>query len=91
MSMQFTVRGKGDFPLDMLRHDQCYPLDAEGVEAMAEVKRIPSKVKITPMHGERTPVKPRMVQVARDIVLGSSYQRAPTIGRWESFGWRVVG
>lgn len=26
----FTVTGSGIFPMDMLRHDQCYPADVEG-------------------------------------------------------------
>ena len=26
---RFTVRGKGNFPVDMLRHDQCWPVDGD--------------------------------------------------------------
>ena len=30
----YTVQGKGRFPIDMLRHDQCYPMDGESAEAL---------------------------------------------------------
>ena len=31
---QFAVMGKGRFPVDMLRHDQCFPLGAGDSEKM---------------------------------------------------------
>lgn len=27
----FTVEGIGEFPIDMLRYDQCWPVDAQAV------------------------------------------------------------
>lgn len=30
----FTVEGSGAFPLDMLRYDECWPVDGEAVETM---------------------------------------------------------
>lgn len=34
--MQFTVEGRGDFPLDMLRYDRCFPGSQSDVMSMAE-------------------------------------------------------
>jgi hypothetical protein len=28
----FKVRGRGTFPIDMLRYDECYPVDPQSVE-----------------------------------------------------------
>jgi hypothetical protein len=73
---EYEVEGLGDFPLDMLRHDQAYPADEESVEAIlsglawAAVKR--KKVRST--------VRVRLVS-----------ERAPTVERWRSFGWTVTG
>jgi hypothetical protein len=39
---EITVVGKGNFPLDMLRHSQCWPVDAEAVEAIADRARYDS-------------------------------------------------
>lgn len=33
----FTVRGKGRFPVDMLRYDKCWPATQDDAEVMAEV------------------------------------------------------
>jgi hypothetical protein len=33
-SVLFTVTGKGTFPADMLRHDQCYPADTTSALAI---------------------------------------------------------
>jgi hypothetical protein len=33
----FTVRGKGSFPVDMLRYDKCWPATMDDAEVMAEV------------------------------------------------------
>ena len=32
---EYSVEGVGDFPLDMLRHDQAYPADEESVAAIS--------------------------------------------------------
>ena len=81
MSLQFTVRGKGIFPIDMLRHDQCYPVDAEATEDIQSIKRGPSPFK----HATR-----KSIVLPREIRLATDYIHAPTVGRWESFGWKVV-
>lgn len=32
----FIVRGRGPFPLDMLRYDRCYPVDSIDAQVMTE-------------------------------------------------------
>lgn len=32
--LQFTVSGRGNFPIDMLRYERCYPVDSESVAAI---------------------------------------------------------
>lgn len=65
---QFTVRGSGRFPFDMLRYDCCWPA------SQVDVNSISNEVLI----------------VERMITLHTHNINAPTIGRWESFGWRVL-
>ena len=33
----FKVRGKGSFPLDMLRYDACHPVRPEDVDSLTEI------------------------------------------------------
>jgi hypothetical protein len=33
-SIKFTVKGKGHFPMDMLRYDGCFPRDSRDVERL---------------------------------------------------------
>jgi hypothetical protein len=66
----YRVRGRGDFPLDMLRYDECRgcgQADRRAIEQCADVAKLP----------ERT-----------ITLIGA---RRPTIERWQSFGWAVVG
>jgi hypothetical protein len=45
----FVVTGKGPFPIDMLRHDQCYPAapaDVDSIEFSLRPKDRPVKRKI---------------------------------------------
>jgi hypothetical protein len=32
--IEFVVVGRGEFPVDMLRYDSCYPADSSAVEAI---------------------------------------------------------
>lgn len=34
--MIFYVRGRGEFPFDMLRHDQCFPSTSSDAEKLAD-------------------------------------------------------
>ena len=72
---QYVVEGTGSFPLDMLRYDSSYPSSSEAVTAMDEP--VPT---VSP--------EGRLVRKPRQVTLRSD--REPTVGRWESFGWRVV-
>lgn len=75
----FTVKGKGSFPVDMLRHDQCYPMDAESVENIQCVKTATGS-------GSCISLKH---QIVRKVQLVNVTGQAPTKGRWNSFGWVV--
>lgn len=67
---EFTVEGHGEFPLDMLRYDRCWPkTEADDSRAM-ESSYLSSPV--------------------RRVTLVTISEGAPTVGRWESFGWRIV-
>lgn len=71
---EFTVTGKGEFPLDMLRYDQCYPKrEGEDVRAVYESVRGFSH------HS-----------MPWQVTLVTVKDSAPTVGRWESFGWSVL-
>lgn len=71
----FVVEGSGKFPLDMLRRDKCYPRNEGDSNELERDHRAGRRVCLERVViGERTE--------------GAHWQ--PTIGRWESFGWRVV-
>ncbi|CAB4130440.1 hypothetical protein UFOVP119_64 [uncultured Caudovirales phage] len=71
---KFTVTGRGRFPVDMLRYDECFPRTGEDAQAMnydseslAGVREVRSVTLCTyARHGSR-----------------------PTAARWASFGWSV--
>ena len=73
----FSVQGESPFPLDMLRHDGCWPADTESVW----------NIYISITHGaiqsslKSAPARPT-------IRLRSTEK--PTVARWASFGWRVL-
>lgn len=66
---EYTVRGTGTFPIDMLRYDKGSPR-SESDSSLIESTFHPRN---TALHDVRI-----------------SGTRAPTIGRWESFGWKIV-
>lgn len=65
---RFSVKGKGRFPMDMLRYDRCCP---------------DSETDAINMRGREQ----RTIVVCR---FSPQAQRAPSIARWQSFGW-IVG
>ncbi|MBK6616281.1 hypothetical protein [Ottowia sp.] len=69
----FTVSGHGEFPFDMLRFDECYPVNADSVNALG-----------MSTHDVRARDSKRTVRLLSHRLL------APTVGRWESFGWKVL-
>jgi hypothetical protein len=77
----FTVEGTYPFPVDMLRYDACFPAtsdDAVELGASCDFNRRRASSSI----GED--------KKRRRVKLATNLQNKPTVGRWESFGWRVV-
>jgi len=70
------VKGNGQFPIDMLRHDACWPHTEE------------DSAKICGLMNPR--LRPDGIcEVNLQTI--QSLNWTPTSGRWKSFGWRVVG
>jgi len=74
---RFTVEGRLQFPLDMLRYDACYPSDSEDVHAIHATMDVKSRIE---QSSRGVPFR---------ITLVTRYP-GPTKERWSSFGWRVV-
>lgn len=73
-NFRFTVQGRGQFPLDMLRYDRCWP-------------RGETDANVAQSSSERAVGEARLVELtATDR---PSYW-TPTEGRWRSFGWVVA-
>jgi hypothetical protein len=73
----FKVRGRGPFPIDMLRYDSAWPDQATDAAAIADsFERRPY------VQGQRTE--------PWEITLLSADRTAPTIGRWDSFNVKVL-
>ena len=73
----FVVRGRWNFPIDMLRYDQCWPI-GDGLELIG--------------HSIRG-VRPDNSSDGHSVKLGrwvDHPSRRPTLGRWASFGWYVI-
>ena len=75
MAVRFAVKGRGGFPLDMLRHDQCYPATSEDAHLIGEVL---DYARETPGPHEVT------LYCNQDRAFGTPNER-----RWASFGWKV--
>ena len=73
----FKVTGKGEFPLDMLRYDECYPATTMSAQSIAAIESV-----IDEDSG-------RYRRVKREVYL-VSHRRFITEDRWSSFGWTVV-
>jgi hypothetical protein len=72
---RFTIEGRGAFPLDMLRYDCCHPAQSEDASAIEHSFRDHDRWSV------------RLDRVARG---GCPVTDMITVGRWESFGCRVV-
>lgn len=80
--IDFEVEGRGDFPLDMLRYDGCWPADGH---AVAQIERTYARDHerygpLAATHPERRTIRLRMY---------SEHRIGPTVDRWRSFGWNV--
>lgn len=72
----FTVEGKYPFPVDMLRYDACWPKTSDDATQLAEAMRyVPRRTNLDKV---------------RQVKLVTNAAERPTVGRWESFGWKVV-
>jgi len=71
----FTVKGRGAFPIDMLRYDCAWPVTPIGVELIEE--------SISGANRELGTNK-------WAVVLTSVRPNVPTVARWESFGCKIV-
>jgi len=71
---QFTVKGRGRFPADMLRYDSCYPSTGEDVSWMD-------------MGGEREQGE-RELALTTHHKHKNIHNLTPD--RWASFGWVVT-
>ena len=75
----FQVTGQLDFPVDMLRHDACFPYSQVDV-ANITIKQFPYASK------EEARATPTITLIHRDSVA----RWMPTEDRWASFGWPVL-
>ena len=79
----FTVEGTYPFPVDMLRYDACWPATSEDAVQLAESlafrRRKDAGTQAGILEGKRK----------RQVKLYTNAQNRPTVGRWESFGWKV--
>lgn len=72
--IRFTVEGSGEFPFDMLRYDRCFPASESDAGKMPRPHQGSSRRII------------ELIAVDHD----GNNRFAPTIGRWESFRWKVI-
>lgn len=77
----FVVRGRGDFPFDMLRYDSAAPATGEDVASMITEK-------YSDAENGWSPTTPRSVKLRRFYPAGGT--AAPNVERWRSFGWSVI-
>jgi hypothetical protein len=71
---RFTVEGTGEFPIDMLRTDKCWPAGADDA------------ARIGAHYGMADPDQVG----ARTITLETAAKYAPNRQRWLFFRWRVA-
>ena len=78
--VQFTVRGTGSFPLDMLRYDQCHVAHPRSQELIDEATWRSKEYEV-----QLESYRPSWNR--QDLIKAKLY---PTFERWKSFGWHVV-
>lgn len=82
-AVQFTVTGTGQFPLDMLRYDACYPAGPDDVFKIG-IDRFSDP----DIDADGRPVA-RSVTLTHVCPPGGSHWE-PTDARWRSFGWEIT-
>ena len=78
----FTVRGRGAFPIDMLRYDACWPTTAEDAQKITD--SFDRSIRPTLKLSEGVTVK------GYEVTLTTFAAFNPTDERWESFMFRVM-
>lgn len=73
----FAVTGKGVFPADMLRHDQCWPADTTSAQFITSPNH-------EPVHGGREQLRTVFLRTHSSW---GTFGVSPA--RWASFGWGV--
>jgi len=72
---EFIVEGIGEFPIDMLRHEKCYPKGSADAQLISQTLQQP---------GLKEPVRIRL------SCWKGTKTWTPTLGRWNSSLWSVV-
>lgn len=69
---RFTVEGTGQFPLDMLRYDRCFPAKGEDAISMANDHiRVPRRIQLDvrhPFKGDRMVTRERWASFGWTLV-----------------------
>ena len=74
-TIQFTVEGRGAFPVDMLRYDSCWPAGPDDAD----------RIGYAPDADRRTVTLKRVTDASKHAM-----HLVVTADRWRSFGWAVV-
>jgi hypothetical protein len=78
--IEFRVRGRGEFPHDMLRYDSCEPRCSDDKAAMTVAPE-------DRLHYLKTP---REIELVAYSETRWAADRKPKEDRWKSFGWEVI-
>jgi len=85
---EFTVRGRGAFPLEMLRHDCCFPKSTEDADKIDDSIR--NYVFVENGMLNHVLLEDISVDLIRYTKLKRRGDQMVTIDRWTSLGWRVL-
>ena len=84
----FTVEGHGYFPMDMLRYDSCCPVRPDDVD---KITYSYDNCEVDEMRSRRSVDLAMIVPTTKaNAQRCLDEKRLPTVGRWESFGWKVT-
>ena len=81
---EFTVKGIGGLPIDMMRYDRCTPLTQEDASKTFQSHCL----SLDDLNFKLPPTNTiRMIRFTEGN--GKNYSDNPTVDRWKSFGWQV--
>jgi hypothetical protein len=81
----FAVKGRGEFPFDMLRYDACFPATGDDVSMLEKQYEYETANVVGIAGGSR-----RAIDRTVHLTMLSRNYTGPTIERWKSFGWTVI-